>query len=58
MELSEIAINGIGLNCNYGFDNGVRIGVELPLSELELNRIRDLIRGSELEWNCRYRNWI
>ena len=31
--------------------------MELPLSELDLNRNRDLIRESELEWSCLYRNW-
>ena len=37
MELNGIAIIGIGIELPYRFDTGVGIGMELPLSELELN---------------------
>ena len=39
MELCGITIIGIiiGIELPYGFGTGVRIGLELPVSELELN---------------------
>ena len=44
MELSGIAIIGIGMGFErpHGFGTGVGVGVELPLSELELNCINGI----------------